>query len=493
MKIFIETPTWLGDTIMATPAIENIVEQHQNCELIIFGSKISTELFKYHPNVSLIIVDNTKEIGNRYLNLRKIAKSIGEVDISFSFKQHFPNIVLLFFINSNKKFRYKRYTNKLQHQVVRYNDFVNKSLFSNTKPYNLKIYKNDTIIPPKKGRLPILGINAGATYGGAKRWLVKEFAKVAIVLSSTYDIKIFGSPNEKKIAIEIENILKKKNIVNYTNLVGMTTVNELILHISTLDLFITNDTGPMHIAAAFQIPTVSIFGPTKCQETEQWKNQYNMIVKKDFKCMPCMKKECPLEGKELHQCMVSITSNDVLNKIYETLIAPTLKKKRVQKSFKKKYNIPKKYKLVLFKAKNFKQNGITSFFNIISKLNKTNFQAIVCGDDKSIKYAREELLELNISLNIIYLNDISVKTADIFLLPTNNIKFANNILNAMKESCAVFTPSTNEASQIIDIFSTMQNPNDINTAYKIDALLGDKKQLKTIQKENVEKSLYISN
>lgn len=493
MKIFIEIPTWLGDATMATPAIENIISTNLACELVIFGSKVSIELFKYHPNVSMVILDDTKETGNRYLNLRKAAKNLGKFDMAFSFKQHFPSSWLLFFIDAHQKYKYKRTTSKLQHQVVHYNDFIKKSLFIDKEPYKLKIYTNNTTIPPKKGTLPVLGLNAGATYGSAKRWYPQEFAHVAIELSSKYDIVIFGGPNEKEIANDIENILKKAKISNYKNLAGTTTIEELILNISILDLLITNDSGPMHIAAAFQVPTVSIFGPTTYKETSQWENDYEMVLKKDFKCMPCMKKECPLEGKELHQCMVNITSEDVLNKIYETLEAPLLKKKKLQKNFKKKYDIPKENRLILFKAKNFKQNGITAFFDIISKLNETNFQVIVCGDDKSIKYAKSELASLQVSLNVIYVNEISIKTCDIFLLPTTNTKFANNVLAAMKNECAVFAPNNNEVQQVIDTFATMHGPNDTNTSYKIDALLLDKKQLKTIQKNNQEKSQYISN
>ena len=65
----------------------------------------------------------------------------------------------------------------------------------------------------------------------------------------------------------------------------------------------------MHIAAAFQIPTISIFGPTRIQETSQWLNSKNMIIKKDMKCRPCMKRTCPLGH---HNCMKLIKASDVL-------------------------------------------------------------------------------------------------------------------------------------------------------------------------------------
>ena len=99
---------------------------------------------------------------------------------------------------------------------------------------------------------------------------------------------------------------------NYKNLAGYTTITELINKISSLDLFITGDSGPMHIAAAFQIPTVAIFGPTKDKETSQWMNNKSIIVKKNLNCQPCMKRTCPLQH---HDCMNLIKAVDVLNTV----------------------------------------------------------------------------------------------------------------------------------------------------------------------------------
>jgi heptosyltransferase-2 len=177
-KIFIEIPTWLGDAVMTTPAIENLISYFPNSKLIIFGSFVSTKLFKHHPNIDKIIIDNSKQASNRYIALYKLAKSVGHIDLAFSFRRNFTTKFLLFFIDSKVKSYYKRYTKQLQHQVIRYNNFINKSLSKDNKPDKLIIYQESKkIISSKK---PLLGINPGATYGSAKRWYPKEFAKVAI-------------------------------------------------------------------------------------------------------------------------------------------------------------------------------------------------------------------------------------------------------------------------------------------------------------------------
>lgn len=307
MKIFIEIPTWLGDAIMATPAIQNIIKTYPNATITLLGSYVSTKAFEGYPNIEKIVVDETKKGGNRYLNLIKLARSLGEFELAFSFRRSFSSRFLLFFIKARQKFGYKRFTKQEIHLAIRYNDFVNRSLGINNPTKDLKLY-----FKPFVYNKPTLGINPGATYGSAKRWYPKEFAKVAIALANKYDIIIFGGPTELDIANDIASELVNEGITNFTNLAGKTTIKELIEKIAGLDLFITNDSGPMHIAAAYKIKTVAIFGPTKFTETHQWNNPFEIIVKKDLDCMPCMKRVCPLGH---HDCMKEIKASDVLRSL----------------------------------------------------------------------------------------------------------------------------------------------------------------------------------
>ncbi len=306
-KIFIEVPTWLGDAIMTTPAIESIIKEYPKCEIIMLGSYVSTQALEKIPNVKKVIIDNSKKSGNRYLNLIKIAKKVGNVDIAISFRRSFSSKFMMIFIKAEKKFSYKRLTKKEIHQAIRYNDFMNLCFGTKYETGDLKLY-----FTPYKFEKKVLGINPGATYGSAKRWYPKEFAKVAIKMSKTHDIVIFGGPSEMDIASDIAKILEKNAVLNYTNLAGKTTIPQLIEKIAGLDLFITNDSGPMHVAAAFKIPTITIFGPTKFTETNQWNNPNGKIVTKNLECAPCMKRACPLEH---HNCMKLIKAEDVLEKI----------------------------------------------------------------------------------------------------------------------------------------------------------------------------------
>jgi len=305
MKLLIELPTWLGDCVMATPAIENIANFYNDTQITFIGSFVSIEAMKNHPKVVKTLV-----LDRKYSVLYKTAKELDKFDAFFSFRSSMRSKFLKFFISANNKYQFDKNKYINCHQVKKYNDFVNDSLNIDSNPGKLRLYTQNQ--SSDVGQKLILGINPGASYGSAKRWYPQEFAKVAAELSNQYDIIIFGGPNEKDIANDIEKSLIEKGVSNYQNLADNTTIPGLINHISKLDLFITGDSGPMHVAAAFQVPTVAIFGPTKDDETSQWMNEKSIIVKKNLDCQPCMKRTCPLQH---HNCMNLIKAVDVLSAV----------------------------------------------------------------------------------------------------------------------------------------------------------------------------------
>jgi len=303
VKILIELPTWLGDAVMATPAIENLANFYNDVEITFIGSFVSIEALKNHPKAIKTFV-----LDKKYTSLYKISRDLGNFDAFFSFRSSIRSKFLKFLISAKKKYYFDKNKYQNRHQVEKYNDFINDSLSIDLTAGKLQIYGYNIAKSKKK----ILGINPGASYGSAKRWYPQEFAKVASELSAEYDIVIFGGPSEIDIAGDIEQALIDSSVKNYKNLTGNTTITELINKISSIDLFITGDSGPMHIAATFQIPTVAIFGPTKDKETSQWMNKKSIIVKKNLNCQPCMKRTCPLQH---HNCMNLVKAIDVLKAV----------------------------------------------------------------------------------------------------------------------------------------------------------------------------------
>ena len=303
MKVLIELPTWLGDCVMTTPAIENISNFDNDVQITLIGSFVSIEAMKNDPKVVKTVV-----LDKKYRALYKIAKNLGDFDVFFSFRSSTRSKFLKFLISAKNKYQFDKNKYIDCHQVEKYNNFINDSLNINFSAGKLSL----SVVNSQSSANKAVGINPGASYGSAKRWYPQEFAKVAAELSSEYEIVIFGGPGEVDIAGDIEKLLIKKDVKNYKNLAGKTTIPELINHISNLDLFITGDSGPMHVAATFEVPTVAIFGPTKDDETSQWMNEKSLIVKKNLDCQPCMKRTCPLGH---HDCMNLIKAVDVLDSV----------------------------------------------------------------------------------------------------------------------------------------------------------------------------------
>ena len=269
---------------------------------------------KHHPLCHKSIIDETKKSNSRLLATMKLAKDLGKYDIAITFRKNLYASLLLKFTKTPVRLGRKTWFNTFlltktqsfianQHLVLNYLSLVKNSI--NEEANKLSLH-----IPKERFKKPTLGINPGATYGSAKRWYPKEFAKVAKAFSEQYDIMIFGGPTEVAMGEEIENELKTLNCVNVTNVAGKTSVKELCAKIGGCDLFLTNDSGPMHIAAAYQIPTIAIFGPTKHTETSQWMNPKGDIVRLDMDCAPCMKRSCPLGH---HECMKNITAPMVID------------------------------------------------------------------------------------------------------------------------------------------------------------------------------------
>lgn len=139
---------------------------------------------------------------------------------------------------------------------------------------------------------PVVGLNPGAFFGSAKRWFVDRYAALADLLIQRLEaqILIFGSPDEKRLADGIRELMSCRPVV----LAGATDLPTLMALISSCHLFITNDSGPMHLAAALDTPQIALFGSTDEIATGPYSANAR-IVHKHVECSPCLLRECPLD------------------------------------------------------------------------------------------------------------------------------------------------------------------------------------------------------
>ena len=145
---------------------------------------------------------------------------------------------------------------------------------------------------------PVIGISPGAAFGTAKRWLPERFAAAAATLPAT--VLVFGSASERELCAQVALA------ANGRNLAGETTLREFIELAACCRLFLTNDSGAMHIASALGVPTVAIFGATDDTTTGPT-GPLTRVIREHVECSPCLHRECPID----HRCMTRVTAEQV--------------------------------------------------------------------------------------------------------------------------------------------------------------------------------------
>lgn len=339
-RILLRLPNWLGDAVMISPAFELLKAHFANAKFVLIGTEGSCGIYARDLRVEKIFIDSTKiaqngrknGFKNRIIATKNFAneiRAVGEIDIAVDWTNHFFSALLLYFTRAkirvgyakngrgillNKKPKFMRRI----HQVALYLNLANticgKKLIDSTldstkilqfSPLKLISHK----IKHFKSENLCIGINPGAAYGSAKRWEEKYFVEIILYfLAQRYEVFIFGND-----AITLPAQIAQNPHLH--NLIGKTTITELVDYIALMDIFISNDSGPMHIAAAFRVPLVAIFGATDSKETSPWVDNA-VILDKHLSCAPCKKRECPLKH---HNCMKLITPDEVIESVNKIL------------------------------------------------------------------------------------------------------------------------------------------------------------------------------
>ncbi len=153
----------------------------------------------------------------------------------------------------------------------------------------------------------LIGINPGAAHGPAKRWPAERLGHVVDGLDRPdWAFVSTAAPGES----QLNDVVQKETPVKIHRLGEKTTLRELPALISRLAVLVTNDSGPMHIAAARQVPTVAIFGPTDQPNTRPW-DAPAALMRHPVPCSPCFLEECPID----HRCMAGVEAFEVAEQV----------------------------------------------------------------------------------------------------------------------------------------------------------------------------------
>jgi heptosyltransferase-2 len=168
----------------------------------------------------------------------------------------------------------------------------------------------------EKGIAPgarIVAINPGATNSRAKQWPAERFARMADRLSERerFQAIIIGAAGDFAVANEVARSMRARAVV----LAGRTGIAELKAVLACASLVLSNDTGTAHVSAALGVPTVVVFGPTEHVQTRPL-SDVAAVVRHQVECSPCMLRECPID----HRCMTRVEVGDVYRAAQELLV-----------------------------------------------------------------------------------------------------------------------------------------------------------------------------
>jgi heptosyltransferase-2 len=354
-RILIRGTNWLGDAVMTTPALLRLREKFPGAHIALLTPDKLNDLWLHHPAVNETLSFSTGE--NAFAVGKKVRA--GKFDLTLVLPNSPRSALEVFLAGIPKRIGYARAWRNLfltqtvvprtdavkmqkrsvaeirrlishnpdarpqtphsSHQIHEYLHLA-AALGANPEPLppQLAVTPEEIEAAKKKFGLseimqPILGLNPGAEYGPAKRWPIERFIATARRIQQQKDCLwlMFGAKNDAPIAQRIE--IGLGGMPTVMNLTGQTSLRELMALLKLCRVLLTNDSGPMHVAAALGTPVVVPFGSTSPELTGPGMpgDPRHRLLKSEAPCSPCFLRECPIDFR----CMNGINVERVVEAV----------------------------------------------------------------------------------------------------------------------------------------------------------------------------------
>ncbi len=328
--ILIRLPNWVGDVILATPTLHALRISFPDARIVGLGKPWARELLDGHPCLDEILTHPFQKRNERPGNTFQLLATIKKMKPSMGllFPNSFASALLFFLARIPVRVGYATHgRGLLLNRKVEVPDGMLHQLdyflgllkgFSLDGNWDRSLYfplsderKTEADHLWRNWQVSekdvVVGLNPGAAWGPSKRWLPEYFSKAGDMFQHELGAKIviFGGPEDVSLARGIAGNMKAPSL----NIAGKDNLRLLPALLARCNLFITNDTGPMHIAASQNVPQVVLFGPTDPHQTAYPYSNIKMM-KRDLECSPCFQRECPLGH---HECMVGISAAQVFH------------------------------------------------------------------------------------------------------------------------------------------------------------------------------------
>lgn len=336
-NIIVRMPNWIGDLVMATPILTDLRAAFPEASITAMAYEKIGTLLETDPAIDELFLFSRAKGMIRRIRQRNIVKKLrdGKYDLGILLTNSFSSAWQFwqggvknkvgfsadgraFLLDHAASFPKER---KTQHLVLTYKALLEKLGIkrSDTRPrlFLKEGEKKEAWGLVKRFDIPanpkLIGINPGAAYGSAKCWLPERFREVAkrlIEEDPAHVVIFFGDMSHKQLINDICSGLPARVL----NLAGQTDLRSLMALISICSVFLTNDSGPMHIADSLDVPLVALFGSTDPIATGPYRHS-QAVMQKKVSCAPCFKRVCPID----FPCMKGLTVEAVFKRVLETL------------------------------------------------------------------------------------------------------------------------------------------------------------------------------
>lgn len=344
-RILVVLPNWVGDLVLATPALRAIRTEYPKAHIaFLVKSHLADVLGGGNWMDEVIHWPSGKSRDTRRQGFLGLAGQLRKRNFDWAvlLTNSFRSALLARLAGIKRRIGYDRegrgllLTDKLLPEkadgkfvpvpMIRYYGAIARYLGSRDVPVRPELFttpEDEAAAQEVIARAgvapgqPIVVINPGASFGPAKCWLPERFAEVADRLGEEHGAAVFIScgPREIACAREVSRHLRRPATALDNPVLKLGPLKALIKRAS---LLVTNDTGPRHFANAFNTPVVTIFGPTDPKWTET-ETSYERSLMVKVHCGPCMKRTCPLD----HRCMTWVSTEMVLASAGELLAERT--------------------------------------------------------------------------------------------------------------------------------------------------------------------------
>jgi heptosyltransferase-2 len=343
-SVLVVAPNWLGDAVMALPAIADLRRHLTSGRLVVAARRSVADLFSMVPGVDAVIPLHWRgQLWHRAArSADEQALRGADADVAVLLPNSFASAWLLRRVGVGELCGYAadmrsrllttavRRPRRSVHQVEYYQALVRTLGVStgSAEPVLAAAAMHRGRVGAKlsgagwESSRPLVALAPGAAYGTAKRWLPAHFAELVTTLvreQHAYCV-VVGSAADRPTTQWIRSLLAEDVIVSVADWAGVTGLEDLAAVMSLARVCVTNDSGAMHVAAAVGTPVVALFGPTREHETAPTTTARRTVdvLTNPVWCRPCMLRECPID----HRCMRGLQPSTVLASALRLLPVP---------------------------------------------------------------------------------------------------------------------------------------------------------------------------